>query len=45
MVSWRVSHLLGSAICRIFEKIRKILVAPVCHCHTPAIGYLANHAS
>jgi hypothetical protein len=45
MVSWRVSHLFGSAICRIFEKIWKILVVPVCHRFTPAIGYLANHAS
>jgi hypothetical protein len=27
-----------------FEKIRKILVVPVCHCCTPAIGYLANCA-
>ncbi len=45
MISWRVSHLLGSALCQILEKIRKILVVPVCHHRTPAIGYLANRAS
>jgi hypothetical protein len=45
MILWRVSHLLGSAICLICEKIRKIPVVPVCHRHTPAFGYLANHAS
>jgi hypothetical protein len=42
MVSWRVSHLFGSAICQIFEKIRKILVVPVCHHCTPAIGYFSE---
>jgi hypothetical protein len=25
-----------------FEKIRKILVVPVCHRHTPAIGYFSK---
>ena len=40
----------ASAICsdlpsvESFEKIRKILVVPVCYHHTPAIGYLANRA-
>ena len=33
MISWRVSQLLGTAICRIFEKIRKILV---CACLSPS---------
>jgi hypothetical protein len=28
-----------------FEKIWKILVVPVCHRCTPAIGYLANRAT
>ncbi len=45
MILWRVSHLLGSAICRIFEKIQMILVVPVCHRCTPVIGYLANRTS
>ena len=45
MISWRVSNLLESAICRIFEMILKILVVPVCHRRTPAIDYLANRAS
>ncbi len=41
----------ASAICldlpsvESFEKIRKILVVPVCHRRTPAIGYLANCAT
>jgi hypothetical protein len=41
----------GSAICldlpyvESFEKSWKILVVPVCHRRTPAIGYLANRAS
>ncbi len=42
MVSWRVSHLFGSAICPICEKIWKILVVPVCPCCTPAIGYFSK---
>jgi hypothetical protein len=36
---------LPSAICGIFEKIRRILVVPACHHRTPAIGYLANRTS
>jgi hypothetical protein len=41
----------ASAICldlpsvESFENIRKILVVPVCHRCTPAVGYLANRAS
>ena len=38
MTLWRLSHLLESAICQIFEKIWTILVVPVWHCRTPAIG-------
>ena len=42
MVSWRVIHLFGSAICWIVEKIRKILVVPVCPRRTPVIGYFSK---
>jgi hypothetical protein len=29
----------------LLEEDSKDLVVPICHRHTPAIGYLANHAT